>query len=363
MQTFKPNTENVSEMARAWASNLYDPTEGDRGQEAQRAENVPTNDSEGEPNGQYPTDKPFSLFGTEEKLSYTTIDELYPAMSSTLGIEEKDPIKLLNIAVNELKKKGDLEKIVSEKETYINNFNANLSNMPKWAQLAIEAQLQNKDPFESLQSFITNGIDYSKPFEKHDTNRLLKHYFPDEIDGLDLEEISDDFRDKLVSNAEKAYRMDAKVFEKDQLAKEEEYKKQTKFKQDQAEKVHKSYKKTFSLLGSLPSETVEPIKKILENPSSVFFDDNGFYKEDASKVAYLLAHGENEIKKLRKELSIAREKAIEEGKNMAREELLSRQNGDGKTKVGGNIQIIDQKKIAEQEYINSWTKKPSLFIN
>ena len=48
---------------------------------------------------------------------------------------------------------------------------------------------------------------------------------------------------------------------------------------------------------------------------------------------------------------------------MAREELLSRQNGDGKTKVGGNIPIIDQKKIAEQEYINSWTKKPSLFIN
>lgn len=167
------------------------------------------------------------------------------------------------------------------------------SELPEPLFNAFQAWANGKDWTGEVQN--AGLLDYKSDFEDYETYDIVNHYFPDEYEEDDFTENSDDATVKRAAKlAKKQYEAEQESFE-DQRA---EYMR----KGEDLQKVLKSSTSSSvdKLRESFPDFSKDALKKVKDTMisgdlTSLFFNKDGSYTDDAAEKIALLLYGRDEI--------------------------------------------------------------------
>lgn len=246
----------------------------------------------------------------------------------------------------------ELTKVKSDYDTLLNDLNS----VPDPIKAALSA-FANGDDWEDALVKYSGRPDYNKKWEKEDSTKLVKYYFPEEYKSLLQKKDNGDFDDEDFKERVDLLRNATKLpFEKDKSGIDKQRAELMK-KAEESEKIMKA-----SITGSVDALKTEfdfsqselnKVRQFLVNGdvNSLFYEKNGAYRKDAAKrVAYIL-YGDTIFED-------AVEQAEKRGESKANEEIVSRglkETPDSKAQV--NLQKkSEEQAVAHLDFVNNKKK-------
>lgn len=282
------------------------------------------------------------------KVELKDFEQTAKYLSDSFGVEVKtfDDIKTVVEKHNTLNEKsGQLEVENSKLKQYQDVF----ETMPDEIFSIVEAWIGEKDFHQEIENQSRANIDFSMPVGKQDIKKVVEYYNPGKFSDEDYQDIDDDkAMQSVVILAKKAYEKDQETLKG----------KRAIYKKDTDEANAKFVKSVEASVGNL-SKSIPfmkeghkaKISKILQGGhnsiTGLFFNEEGFLKEDAGKLIALALYGEEAIK-------IQSEIASRKGESKANEQVVTRSATKDERKIitgspGGSLG-------GEKEAIDAFTK-------
>ena len=220
-------------------------------------------------------------------------------------------------------KKSDLEK-------QLEGIQEAFDNMPEPLYNAMEAWSMGNDFQEAYNSSTVSKIDFKKDFNSQDLYTVVDHYFPNQFEKEDLEDVSDPTVKRAIDLAERQYKID-KDNNRHMRAKQEQQERERveSFKKSVDSSVE-NLKKTFPAFSDSHFKQIEKVLKS-GDIDSLFFNNDSTYKADAAeKIAFML-YGKDELLRVRN-------LTAKKSKSETLEEVVSR--GADKPNVSGNQNAV-----------------------
>ena len=251
----------------------------------------------------------------EEKGSEPTpsnLDEVYKRINKKYSISTDNGVDKFFNSVDTWRKQAQQS---SKTERELNDIRKSFEGMPQPLFNAFETWTSGGD-WNSQIGKEDKYIDYSKPFDNHNQNIILKNYFEDEYTSEDLSDMDSTMKNKLVNLAKKQYKIEQQSYEG-------ELTRLQNVRKSEEDKVVASVDKSVNtLVESFPefnnTALTEIRQALLRNQVDALFKTrDGNYSEDAAKMLAFALYGDAENKRLMK---IAKRR----GESEATERLVTR---------------------------------------
>lgn len=288
--------------------------EGQEQQEEQQQE-------EGQEQGQEESDLPDHLKdnplikarqASEESTGINDINDLTQRIKDDLNIEADSPDKVYQEMRRLKEEREKLDEVEKQKEDFRNT----IENLPEDLYEAMAAYYEGED-YRNVINMRPN-LDFSKTEDDLPEADLVKTYYPDTFTDEDIQELKEgdpDERlkkawDATVKTAKEKFRSDKEVFSKRQQDRDKRIQDQQQALEQSMEKAVTNFKEKFP---GADNDYISSIKSSLQNPTSIFFNDDGTLKDDAAVKLALAEHGQSLVDEV-----VQRTKA--EAKSEARQE-------------------------------------------
>tara|TARA_R110002020_G_scaffold220785_1_gene428730 strand:+ start:10118 stop:11290 length:1173 start_codon:yes stop_codon:yes gene_type:complete len=223
----------------------------------------------------------------DNKADFSNLDEALEHIKDKYSIDDLGTF--FNSADKWRKGAQDIDETQEKFDDIQNAF----SELPEPLFNAFQAWANGQDWTEEVQN--AGLLDYKSDFEDYETYDIVNYYFPDEYEEDDFTENSDDATVKrAVKLARKQYEAEQESFE-DQRA---EYMR----KGENLQKVLKSStgSSVDKLRESFPDFSKDALKKVKDTMisgdlTSLFFNKDGSYTDDAAEKVALMLYGRDEI--------------------------------------------------------------------
>lgn len=180
-----------------------------------------------------------------------------------------------------------------------------LNSLPYELKVAIQAYANGDDPVATLKNF--TRLNYDLDFEKQNQENLVQHYLPEEYQKLMkkfnndeiTEEDLDDRLALLAGTTKRLYQSDKKAVQDERDNYAQRAKDDVKKFKDSALISVDSFSKSFP---DFSRGELSKIRSILieDRVSDLFYNADGSYKEDASKLIAFALYGEKILAKVEK---------------------------------------------------------------
>lgn len=230
------------------------------------------------------------------------------------NLKESDP-KALEKYFNSVSKWRNDSKRLGESQTRLDEVESYFASLPEPLFQALNDYANGKEWQDSLNGQ-TLKIDFNKDFSNHSLYDIVNYYFPNEYKPEDLKDKDDAVVQKAVRFAEKQYNTDKRSFEQQRT----EYERQAQLQQKNlASSVDSSVKKLKDAFPDFNTNTERKVRKLMSagNVTSLFYNSDGTYKDDAAEKLVMAIYGKQEIDRLVK-------KASRKAESKATEQVVSR---------------------------------------
>ena len=235
---------------------------------------------------------------TEDKGSEpvpSNLDEVYKRINKKYSINTDNGVDKFFNSVDTWRKQAQQS---SQTERELNDIRKSFEGMPQPLFNAFETWTNGGD-WNSQIGKEDKYIDYSKPFDNHNQNIVLKNYFGDEYTSEDLSDMDSPMKNKLVNLAKKQYKIEQQSYEG-------ELTRLQNVRQSEEDKVLASVDKSVNtLVESFPefnnTALTEIRQALLSNQVDALFKTrDGNYSEDAAKMLAFALYGDAENQRLMK---------------------------------------------------------------
>jgi len=283
-------------------------------------------------------DNPFGIGKKKEAKIPEKIEDIQEYMKKKYSVDEPTKFftsvdKWRNDSQEKVKIEEELDGILSE-----------LEKAPDPLKAALLAHSNGQDWQEVLGSY-SGRPDFNKPFDKNDTEHLVKYYFKDDYKSLQEQVTEGDLDDEqfekqlkfLKSAVKPLFEKDRGVFENKRAA---HMKEAETFEKNLRASVNSSVEALEKDFPDFKRSDLQKIKQVLVsgNVNSFFMEKNGTYQKDAAKRLAYVMYGDNLY-------SDAVEKAERKGTSKANEEIVSR--GQKEISNSKSTQALQDKAAAD----------------
>ena len=320
---------------------VRDAGDDDKGAEAkEETETVDSKQPKAEAEEQVQGD-PFGLTKKKAKadpIGFDVNDEFKEHIKSNYAID--DPDTFFNSVNTWRNDSQELAKTTEQHEDLLEGINA----LPQAIKDAITAFTKAEDYHEA---FMSSGgrLNYELEFSDQGKEAVVKHYFADKfgkiqskLDDGNIDE--DDYEDRLEllhESAERLYKADQKVFEQQRAEIQQEQQQLVERMHNSALSSVDSLKKTYS---DFSKADLQRVRQRLVNGDieSLFYDDDGGYKEDAAEMLAFAMYGKEVV-------STLLEQAKLQGESEANKKIVKR--GDKSVKSRKSTEKAAQKEAID----------------
>lgn len=213
---------------------------------------------------------------------------------------------------------GDQYKVKAQE--YENIF----ENFPEEISAIVYAHLQGQD-YKEILNKINSKLDYSKPFDEHQTLNLVNHYTESSFDKDSWDDLEESHKRSLLNAAKRAYTSDQKEYK---ATISTPRRTADEFKKNFQQSVENSIARLRADYPEMDSSQVERVRRLMtgELHGTLFNDDNTF-KPDAAERLAMQEFGKTTIDKFQHTLEDVVKMYESKGESKANERMLSRSDG------------------------------------